>query len=320
LGIEVVERIGLRPALERAGPVVLRHSSLHVSDGTSVSLGLSRPMWGISRAVLDAVLLDAARAAGAHVIVPARCEGIVPGEWPSARVRHLTSNHVEVMRTMVVLLADGKSALLPGRAPPTQDLGVKAHFANLRGGSRDSIELFGGDGHYIGVAPIEGDRWNAAMSVPATKVARFGGDLEAVFASMLDENESLGDRFRGATRVSRWLASPLPRFAVSRRWPRNVTPLGNAAAALEPIGGEGMGLAMRSAELAAEELIAAEEMGRAADFAGLRRSFDRLWRIRHFGCRAAAVMISSPALATSLAPIVDGSPALQRLAMTLIGK
>ena len=62
---------------------------------------------------------------------------------------------------------------------------------------------------------------------------------------------------RRRRRVGPWLVSPLPRFSVARRWPERVIPVGNAAAALEPIGGEGMGLALRSAELAAAALAEA---------------------------------------------------------------
>src|SRR5437764_5681598 len=54
MGIQVIERIDLRAALERTRPVVLRHSVLYACDGASVSVALSRPMWGISRAALDA--------------------------------------------------------------------------------------------------------------------------------------------------------------------------------------------------------------------------------------------------------------------------
>src|SRR5256885_705845 len=55
-----------------------------------------------------------------------------------------------------------------GAAPPaaTGDFGIKAHFVDVAG-PRDTIELFGTAGHYGGLAAIEGDRWNAAFTVPA---------------------------------------------------------------------------------------------------------------------------------------------------------
>src|SRR5205085_5225391 len=106
-----------------------------------------------------------------------------------------------------VLVADGKAALLPRRPTPTRDLGIKAHFADVASPRpRDAIELFGVVGHYGGLAPIEGDRWNASFSIPATTMQQFRGDLDALFASMLSRNRSLRARMRSAVRVGAWLA------------------------------------------------------------------------------------------------------------------
>src|SRR5213079_1199501 len=99
--------------------------------------------------------------------------------------------------------------------------------------------------------------------------------------------------------IGAWLASPLPRFAVSRSWPANVIPLGNAAAAIEPIGGEGLGLAMRSAELAAGSVL--DDLPRER----LQREFRRLWRVRGITCRAAALTLSSPTLGSLLVRILQ---------------
>jgi 2-polyprenyl-6-methoxyphenol hydroxylase-like FAD-dependent oxidoreductase len=122
---------------------------------------------------------------------------------------------------------------------------------------------------------------------------------------------------RGATRIGDWLASPLPRFGVRRQWPKNVIPIGNAAAAIEPIGGEGMGLAMRSAELVAEELIDAARCKRPYASKALRRRMQGLWRTRRFGCRAGAVLVSSP-LTARLA--TRAAPRVRPVVMKLIGK
>src|SRR5206468_1372117 len=83
------------------------------------------------------------------------------------------------------------------------------------------------------------------------RVTNAGEPLEALFEEIASENVAMRQQLQRASRVSDWLVSPLPRFAVMRDWPDNVIPIGNAAAAIEPVGGEGMGLAMRSAELAA---------------------------------------------------------------------
>jgi len=253
LGIEVLGRLGLVDEIRACRPVVLKRTVLHGQHRDSVSIALPREMWGLSRWALDDALLTAARGHGVRVLQPARCEGIRSGKRPSVTVRELLGNTTITLVADWVVLADGKAGLLPRRPPATGDLGIKAHIREVDG-PRDAIELFGLPGNYGGMAPIEGERWNAAFSVPSNRLKMFGGDVERLMGQMMRENPVLACRLRGASKVGEWHVSPLPRFGVSTDWPAGIVPIGNAAAALEPIGGEGMGLAMRSAEMAADAL------------------------------------------------------------------
>ena len=303
LGADVLQRLDLFEPLLAHGAVRLTRTLLHAPSGTSAEAKLPRPMWGISRTALDGLLLDAAARAGATVLQPARCESLDPGPRPAATVRNLVTNSITRIESTVVLLADGKSALFPGGPPPpTTDLGIKTHFKNVDG-PRDAVELFGLTGCYAGLAPIESDRWNCALSVPAARVRHHHGDLAHLFAKLLEENPTLRHRLSGATQLGDWLASPLPRFAVQKSWPEGIFPLGNAAAAIEPIGGEGMGLAMRSAELVAEQLLRSPSAPRH-----IRGAFRQLWRSRRLACRATALVASSPRWANLAAPIARSTP------------
>jgi flavin-dependent dehydrogenase len=315
----VLDRAGLLKSVLSLGAVRLTRTLLHAPSGVRVDVPLPSSMWGVSRRVFDELLLDAAARAGARVWQPGRCESITPGRRPSVRVRDLVTNRVETVEADVVLLADGKSALLPGGPPPPSgDLGIKTHFENVDG-PRDAIELFGLAGCYGGLAAIEGGRWNLALSVPAARARHFNGDLSNLFAALIANNPTLRLRLAAARQVGPWLASPLPRFAVRWRWPAGVIPLGNAAAALEPIGGEGMGLAMRSAEIAADVLSR-----RGADDGALsgdvRQRYQHLWRPRALGCRAAAVATSSTVCARGLARALAPVPGALRPVLRLIGK
>ena len=316
LAVSVLERLNLADDLQRLAPAHLRETIFHATDGRHLRCPLPAPMWGLSRHTMDAHLLDAARAAGATIIQPARCEALDNG---SVRVRDLESNYVETLTAAWTLLADGKGALLPQRPQPTTDFGIKGHFRDVSS-PRDAVELFGVHGHYVGVAPIEAGLVNVAFSVPAARLERFRGDLVALWRHLLTENPALADRFREANQVGGWLAAPLPRFGVARHWPPRVIPLGNAAAALEPIGGEGMGLAMRSAELAADALHRANATRSNAPVAALRDQFASLWKARRLACRALAKLLGQPAIAGDLMDLVGVNPPLARAAMALIGK
>jgi flavin-dependent dehydrogenase len=320
LGAEVLGRLGLLDDFLSRGAVRLGRTLLHAPSGRSVEAPLPRPMWGISRTALDGLLLDAAAGAGATVLQPARCEKLEPGDRPTVHVRDLVTNRVERLTADYLLVADGKSALLNGGPPPpTGDLGIKTHLENVDG-PRDAIELFGLTGCYGGLAPIEGNRWNCALSVPAARVRRHAADLACLFAELLDENPTLRRRLARATRLGGWLASPLPRFAVRADWPANVIPIGNAAAAIEPIGGEGMGLALRSAEVAATSLLARRSTSDARRSGRLCEKYRRLWGRRRAGCRAAGLLASRRKVATAAAVVLSAAPTSLQLGMRWMGK
>lgn len=320
LGIDVLKRLELDAVLRGYGAIPLLYTHLHAASGESVTLPLPKPMWGISRHVLDQVLLLEAARLGVQIRQPARCEklGEVEGR-PVLTIRDLVTNHVETLSPDWVVLADGKSALLDDSPLPTKDFGLKAHFKNVNGPD-DSIELFGALGTYGGLAPIEANRWNIAFSVPVELLRAQAGDLEMVFERLVGENKTLRSRLADADRVSPFLASPLPRFGVRRIWPSGVVPVGNAAAALEPIGGEGMGLAVRSAEMAAEHLLRAWRTGTPFDRAELVTEYQRLWRTRRAACRAAAKVVSSGRFAGLAMRLLQRGERTGKFALALMGK
>ena len=62
--------------------------------------------------------------------------------------------------------------------------------------------------------------------MPAGRLKQHRGDVESLFAEITSENRTLARRLFHARRVGHWLAAPLPRFAVRRRWDERVIPIG----------------------------------------------------------------------------------------------
>ena len=322
LAVRTLRRHDLDGPLLALKPTTLTRCVLLGQDGAAVTLALPATMWGVTRGVLDAALLEAARAGGVEVLQPARVERIEPGSPPTVTLRD--GNGVSERRPGLVMLADGKSAFpadAGGRPEVTGDLGIKAHFRGVRG-DENAIALFGVRGHYAGLAPVSDGRggrlWNLACNVPAARVKELAGDHDALLSLMCDENPRLAEAFASAERAGPWLACPLPRFAPRRAWPAGVVPLGNAAAALEPVGGEGMGLAIASAARAAECVL--DGRTSPADFAALLRDYRRLWRTRRAACRSAAVLLSSARFGPPAVRAVARWPALGGLGLRLVGK
>lgn len=311
LGLDVLARLGV--SLDALGPARLTRSTLVATDGRSHTVTMPRPMAGVRRSTMDAALLDVARSLGVRVEQPMAVTRIEPGP----RVMLRDGRTIDCGQ---VIVADGTSALLAGRPAPTGDFGLKAHFRDVAA-PRDAIELVGlGDRTYAGLAAVDGEFFNAAWSVPAATMRRYAGDLDRLFADHVASHPWLRRSFARATRVGDWLTCPLPRFAVRDDWPAGVIPIGNAAAALEPVGGEGMGLAMRSAELAASAIADAVHHGRSVDVVRLRESFRSLWTTRRLACRAAAVALSDARLGPIAVDAARCVPALARGGLRLVGK
>jgi flavin-dependent dehydrogenase len=311
-GFDLLSRLNLVEQFHSLHPIELRRTILHATNGESIDLRLPQLMWGISRVGFDQFLLDEARRAGAMILQPVRCEEVAPGPGPRVRLRDLESNEVMEFETSVVLLADGKGALLPNQPAKTSDFGIKTHFENVSA-PRDAIEMFGVDHHYGGLAPIEDNRTNAAFSVPADLIAAHRGDVDAVFRRIKERNPALKRRLADTTRCGPWLAAPLPRFTVSHDWPAGIIPLGNSAAALEPIGGEGMGLAMRSAELAVEGIL-------NGTIDQLPAKFEKLWRVRSLSCRVIAALLSSSTWSGFTIDLARTCPFAVPVTMKMLGK
>ncbi|HEX5244311.1 MAG TPA: hypothetical protein VFW23_13695, partial [Tepidisphaeraceae bacterium] len=235
------------------------------------------------------------------------------------KLRDLESNEIRLIETPWLIIADGKSTFSRRGRASSSELGIKSHWSGIVGPG-DAIELFGCQGAYGGLAPIENDRWNAAFSVPTTVAKESGGDLQKVFERLLGDNPAMQHRFEGAHRIGDWLASPLPRFAVRRDWPVRTILVGNAAAAIEPIGGEGMGLAMRSAEIAAEMMIHAKGVWNPRIAAELQRRFMSLWQVRQLACRAGGVVASSPTLARIASPWLRHNRPIAQAVLNWAGK
>ncbi|MEL7239426.1 MAG: hypothetical protein AAGK78_11240, partial [Planctomycetota bacterium] len=193
--------------------------------------------------------------------------------------------------------------------------GLKVHFEGLDLPT-DTIALVGLRGHYVGIAPVASENggrlWNLAFNVPAKHLKQFGKDHDALLEACQRENPALRAALGSAKRVGDWLTCPLPRFSVRRDWPDGVVPVGNAAAALEPVGGEGMGLAMHSAVLAADAVA-------RGDTTGLADAYHRVWSTRRLACRAIAVTLSSP-LGGPAVGAANLLPPLARGVMRLMGK
>jgi flavin-dependent dehydrogenase len=228
-----------------------------VGRGRDAVVDLPFAASSLSRRVLDEALLTRAVAAGVTLHRGRRVMALDDGFI--ARLddgTHLTAAQVA--------LATGKHDLRGHRRPPGRQndlVGFKRHF---RLGPEQASALAGhvelmlfADG-YAGLEPIEHGLANLCLVVRQSRLAALGGTWPALLGHVTAGVPLLGRRLAGAEGMgARALAiSTIPYGYVAAPAQPGLWRLGDQAAVIPSFSGDGMSIALHSARLAADHLIA----------------------------------------------------------------
>jgi 2-polyprenyl-6-methoxyphenol hydroxylase-like FAD-dependent oxidoreductase len=222
------------------------------------------------RTVLDALLVDAAREAGAEVRENVTVEELT---WDGNRVSGIRARERAgpsfVEQARLVIGADGKhsfvakavGATVYRRVPPKS-------FASYTywSGTDISGEIYQRPGRAVVAAfPTNDDLAVIFVSVPLADFAGFRTDVEGHYLKILDLCGDLADRVRAGHRAERFRTTPdLPhqfRIPHGPGWAL----VGDAGLVLDPISAQGISQAFRDAELLAEAVITAGAQGKPLD-------------------------------------------------------
>jgi menaquinone-9 beta-reductase len=304
------QRLGVDGAVRSSGATSIRSVTVTGATGASLSAALPGEALGLSRIVLDELLVRQAERAGASVRAATAVTGI-QGSLGSGFAVHAGGLTV---RARTVVAATGRTSPLERkvvRAPRRQmvrRVAFKAHYAGLDLGDRIEVHAF--PGGYCGISPIEGQRTNVCWVADERVLRDAGNRPELMLEWMMDVNRALGARLGNATRLSgRFLAtSPVP-FGRRVLLHDDVLLAGDAAGMIAPICGDGMAMALRAGEMAAGCIGAflAGEMT-AED---LRCAYPACWR-REFRVRLAVGRLLHESLRSPFMPALT-FPVLARL-------
>ena len=224
---------------------LIRTIELISSRGHRARLDLDRPIVIYSRAVLNGLLLDRAAAAGCRVV----CSRVRHVDTAGKRVR-LTVGGAEHTADFVVLAAGARNALLPETRP-------------LR---RNDLEMTLGyfvPAHAEGIKVkflrhFEGYLWSfprcdhLSVGICGSMARHASQELRQHLHDFMREEGIQPD---GARFYSHVLPSPQPQTLRGRRVVgKNWALIGDAAAWVDPITGEGLYYALRSGDLLAQAL------------------------------------------------------------------
>lgn len=276
------------------GPVVLS-GRMPTCDGVDL-------MCSPRRTLLDRVLVDAARAAGAEVREDFTVEEVLTDGGRVVGVRGGNRGGPAVAEhARLVIGADGKHSTVARtvgakayRARPPRSMAYYTYWADV---PAEGGEIYGRPGCAVGLWPTNDGLVMTYLAWPAARFGEFRRDVEGNFLRSMDA-VGLGERIRAGRRAERFRGTPdLPSYFRKPYGPGWAL-VGDAGLLLDPITGQGIADAFRDAELLAEAVLAGLGGDRPVEaaLAGYQRARDRASRPMYdFTAQLAAVAPPRPA-------------------------
>ena len=310
----VLAEMGALERVEQSGAAALSGVRVRAPNGAVIAgdfiaahgfRGFRDRGLSVRREVLDAILLDCARAAGARVSEGVRVTGIATDA--SRRVTGVTTlvDGVETtMRARLVIGADGLRSVIARRLGLARTqrwprrLALVTHYAGVKDVGEQGEMHVERDG-YVGIADVGDGLTTVALVVPARRSREIAGDRAAFLDRWLASRPHLAPRFEHAERATPVVATGPFASHARRACAPGAALVGDAADFFDPFTGEGIYAAMRGGEMlsvAVREALAASSP-RDADRAlaayddARRREFGGKWIVERV---IGAVVATSP--------------------------
>ncbi len=285
-GVERLQRWGLLDRIDDSGAPATRlvrfDTPFAVVEGQFPQFEGVDALYSPRRTVLDAMLVEAARSAGAEVREGFTVAGLVRDGQRVTGVRgNGRGDGTEITeRARLVVGADGKHSLVAREAGaaayherPAQSVACYTYWSGVpvKGG-----ELYARGRRAIGAWPTNDGLVMTYVAWPAAEFEAFRADIEGNLIRTLDLAGDLGQRVRAGKRAERIRSTPdLPnrfRTPYGPGWAL----VGDAGLVMDPITGQGIADAFRDAELLADAVAVGLEGGRLdRELAGYRRRRDK---------------------------------------------
>ncbi len=292
----LLEALGLTPALRALGPAAIETVCLTAPGGETWQSRFPGPALGVTRRALDHALAQRAQTAGVDLRTGATVTQI-DGDLSRGFQLRVAGGAGEPLRARAVVAAHGRRGALDralGRRfleRPQPFVALKTHLAGpaLPG----CIELHGFPGGYCGLSEVErgtapvGRAANVCLLVREPvfrQAAGAGADRVPAFIRwMRQQNPRLEAWLSQATQLGeRWLSIAQVPFGSKRAVVAEVLMAGDAAGLITPLAGDGIAMALRGGQLAAERVLAYLDGRQTA--AAMCQGYARDWR-RSFGGR-----------------------------------
>ncbi|MDQ6798106.1 MAG: FAD-dependent monooxygenase [Actinomycetota bacterium] len=280
-GLAVLGRLGLTDRLVATGAPWLEMADMHLGDFSArepwpSEPGDPGPAMCVRRPVLDAILLDAARDAGATVHTGTRVTELVREGRRVAGVVAAGDGGERRFLAPLVVGADGRSskvARLVGartyNVAPNERFGFWAYFEGATWSPPAAILLVR-DERFVTACPTDAGLFMVGILPPLAELASFTPDVEAAYDDYVARCPQLTDVLAGARRTARPRGiSSFSGFFRESAGPGWVL-VGDAGHFKDPAPGQGISDAFRQGEMLAAAIADAGGMTEAIDEATAR--------------------------------------------------
>jgi flavin-dependent dehydrogenase len=323
--LAMLERLGIANRV-RARALAITGMSITGPGGTRVSANYPEGIAGaaLTRRELDALLLEAATAAGAIFDqgVAVRAPVLASGAMRVTGARMSTGRRDHDHDARIVIAADGRHSTMAfglgiaryAAAPKRWAFG--AYFTGVDGLSSRG-EMHVRPGGYIGIAPLPDGIANVCVVLERESVLRMERP-DGVLIEAVHRDAVLADRFGNARQISETTAlGPLAVECDAAGCP-GLLLAGDAAGFIDPMTGDGLRFAIRGGELAAQAAVRELSTGEPAHAilqSARAREFGAKWRMNR-GLRA---IVASPPAVHAATWLSRGWQAPVRLLIRLAG-
>lgn len=247
--------LGLLEAVTSLQPSEIRQVRLILNHGAVIDIPLPGTALGVSRYALDAAIHEAARRSGVDVVTGATAAGL---DSIDRRYRIMTKqeNGQQLYDVGAVIAAWGANQraglLAHGAGGPVNKsyVGIKSHFRGIE--MERVVELYFFSGGYMGICPIEGGAVNVAALLTQKAVKDADKSIAGMIAYAASRNERLAERMRAGIPVpgTQKAVAPVDPARKLIAWD-SFPHVGDASVMIPPLCGDGMSMALRSAQLCA---------------------------------------------------------------------